>query len=91
MRFAVECLHGSAASTKGCEMEISNCHCKNTMWAVFADLLQAVERMERVINDEHVAKWLAGYRDGILACKERLRITESKCCCQRDAEMVKNP
>jgi hypothetical protein len=53
------------------------------MLAVFADLLQAVDRMDRTIGNQDVQKWFNGYRDGLIAAQERFRITQSKCCCQR--------
>jgi hypothetical protein len=64
-------------------MQQTNCHCLISIWAVFGDLLVAVERIEREISNEDVKKWVHGYRDGLCAAQERHRITQSKCCCER--------
>ncbi len=64
-------------------MQVSNCHCLNSIWAVFGDLRNAIERMEREISDAEVKQWMVGYRDGLCAAQERLRITQAKCCYER--------
>lgn len=65
-------------------MQESKCLCLNSIWAVFGDLRQAVERMEREISDPQVKQWFVGYKDGLCAAQERLRITQGKCCCERE-------
>ena len=67
-------------------MQDSKCFCVNSMWATFADLRQAVERMEREISDAQVKQWMVGYRDGLCAAQERFRLTQNKCCCERKGE-----
>jgi predicted component of viral defense system (DUF524 family) len=64
-------------------MQKSDCHCLISAWAVFADLRQAVERMEREISNEDVKKWMHGYRDGLCAAQTRFAVTVKSCCCER--------
>ena len=59
------------------------CFCIESAQSVFADLRQAVERIEREISDEHVKLWMHGYRDGLCAAQDRFRITQGVCCCER--------
>lgn len=63
-------------------MEESKCLCIKSVWAVFNDLRNAVERMERDISDAQVRQWFVGYRDGLCAAQERFRKTQGGCCCQ---------
>jgi hypothetical protein len=70
-------------------MQDSKCFCLQSIWAVFGELRQAVERMERQISDEQVKQWMVGYRDGLCAAQERFRITQGKCCCERTADAIK--
>lgn len=72
----------AAEDEGGCGMNDHRCFCIESMQAVFADLRQAVERMERVISDEQIKQWFVGYRDGLCAAQERFRVTQSKCCCE---------
>jgi hypothetical protein len=58
------------------------CYCVQSMWAVFADLIQACER-QRFILDADVQRYMTGYRNGIYEAQERFRTTQSKCCCER--------
>jgi hypothetical protein len=69
-------------------MQTSKCFCLLSIWAVFGDLRQAVERMEREISDSHVKQWMQGYRDGLCAAQERFRLTQGKCCCERTADAI---
>lgn len=64
-------------------MSDQKCLCIESAWAVYADLRQAIDRIQQEITDEHVQKWMKGYRDGVRACEERLRLTQGKCCCKR--------
>lgn len=63
--------------------EENTCYCISSAQAVFSDLRQAVERMEREISDQYVKTWIIGYRDGLCAAQDRFRITQGKCCCER--------
>lgn len=65
-------------------MSEEKCFCISSIQSVFADLRQAAERMEIVISDPQVKQWMIGYRDGICATQERFRITQGKCCCDRN-------
>lgn len=65
-------------------MEASSCKCLKSMWAVFFDLVNAVERIERTVQEQHVKVWLTGYKDALVAAQERFRITQQKCCCENE-------
>lgn len=68
--------------------ETKDCYCTNAVWAVFNDLLQAVDRMERDISDQQVKQWFVGYRDGVVAALQRYKVTRNKCCCERTNEAI---
>lgn len=61
----------------------SRCLCVESMWAVFADMQQAYDRIRNVPSDLNVQQWLQGFIDGVNGCADRFKVTQSKCCCQR--------
>lgn len=69
---------------------MKKCFCRESMWAVFADLRQAVERINRVLLDEKVKLWFERYNNALIAAEERFKITQSKCCCER-VDTLKDP
>lgn len=64
------------------------CLCVNSAYEVYADLLQAIERLNRNVGDPHIKKWFEGYREGLLNAQERFTMTRSKCCCERTNEAI---
>lgn len=59
------------------------CFCIGSAQSVFADLRQAVERLDRQISDPIIYQWFKGYKDGLIAAQDRFRVTQGKCCCER--------